>query len=176
MSELALRSYIQAQLTANEVLPSGTGRFKSFTAHRHMAKREVLGSHVVLQVGRMRSKETRLAGARGIGTKVIEWTADLLVVANGTSEEPVPPTSATASDADDFSTLVEATKEVFRNSSMTPLPATLTDPETSRTSTLTHIGETIDHETLDPDMEAIQGRVLFRAVITVTAKETITGY
>ena len=167
MSELALRTYMQTQLTTNEVLPTGTGRFKTFTAHRQMLKREVLGGHVVLQIGRMHSHEVREAGARGIGKKRLDWTIDLLVVANGNDADK---------DADDFAVLVDNTKKVFRQATLTPLPATLTDPQTSETSTLTHIGETIDAETLDPDMTAKQGRILFRARITLTAKEIITQY
>lgn len=167
MTELALRAYIQTQLNANEVLPTGTGRFKTFKAHRQMFKRDVLGANVVLQVGRMHSKEKREAGARGIGKKLLDWSIDLLVVANGKDPDL---------DADDFSVLVDNTKKVFRQNTSTPLPATLTDPQTSETSVLTHIGEEIDHETLDPDMEATQGRILFRARITMTAKEIITFY
>ena len=167
MTELALRTYVQQQLTTNEVLPTGTGRFKTFTAHRQMAKREVLGAHVVLQIGRMSSREKREAGARGIGKKLLDWTIDLIVAGNGNNAD---------ADGDDFSVLVDNTKKVFRQSTSSPLPATLTDPQTSETSVLTHIGEVIDHETLDPEMEAPQGRILFRARITMTAKEIITFY
>jgi len=158
---------VQTQLTTNEVLPTGTGRYKSFTAHREMLKREVLGSHIVLQIGRMSSHEVREAGARGIGKKRLDWTIELLIVANGKDPDL---------DADDFSVFVDNTKKVFRQASFTPLPATLTDPQTSEASTLTHIGEKIEHEILDPDMETVQGRILFRARITLTAKEIITQY
>lgn len=167
MTEFALRSYVQTQLTTNDVLPTGTGRYKSFKAHRRLAKREVLGSNIVLQIGRMRSKEKREAGARGIGKKLLDWTIELLVVGNGKDPD---------ADGDDFDVMVDNTKKVFRQSTTSPLPATLTDPQTGETSVLTHIGEEIDHETLDPDMEAQQGRILFRARLTMTAKEIITFY
>jgi len=167
VSELALRKYIADQLTADLVLPTGTGRYKTFTAHRQMLKRDVLGSHVVLQVGRLHGLEKRQAGARGIGVKLVDWVIDMLVVANGNNAD---------ADGDDFSVLVDNVKKVFRQQSTTVLPATLTDPQTSETSTLTHIGEEIDHETLDPDTEAQQGRILYRARVALTAKEIITPY
>lgn len=165
MSELALRKFVADQLTANIVLPTGTGRFKTFTAHRQMFKREVLGSHVVLQVGRLRALEKRLAGARGIGVKQATWSIDLLVVGNGKDAD---------ADGDDFSVLVNSAIKVFRQQASTSLPTTLTDPQTAETSTLTHIGEEIDVETLDPDMEAVQGRILFRSRITLSAIEVIS--
>lgn len=167
MSELALRKFVADQLTADLVLPTGTGRYKNFTAHRQMAKREVLGAHVVLQVGRLHGLEKRQAGARGIGVKLVDWTVDMLVVANGKDPD---------ADGDDFSVLVDNLKKVFRQQSTTTLPATLTDPQTSETSILTHIGEEVEHETLDPDMEAMEGRILFRARLALTAKEIITPY
>lgn len=165
MSELALRKYLADQLTADLVLPTGTGRYKSFTAHRQMLKREVLGAHVVLQVGRMQVRERRMDGARSIGVKEAHWTVDLLVVANGKDAD---------ADGDDFSALVDNVKKVFRQK--VTIPATLTDPQTSETSTLTYVGETLDAETLEPDMETVQGRILYRARITLDAREVLTPY
>jgi|SRR5579859_3698388 len=165
MSELALRKYVADQLTANVTLPTGTGRYKTFSSHRQLLKRDVLGSNVVLQVARMKATEKRLAGARGIGVKLADWSVDLLVVGNGKNAD---------SDADDFSVLVDNVIRVFRQQVTTALPATLTDPQTGATSVLTHIGEEIELETLDPDMEVTQGRILFRARITLSAKEVIS--
>jgi len=145
-------------------LPTGITLFQTIATARYEPKVEKLGSTVFCWIGETKRKVSRLSLGRGGGQKLAEWMVDVMVIATTSDEQ---------NGADQFQTIVDTIAESFETINLSP-PPVIVDPVDGGVSTVLIIGETWSDVVFRPELTAEQGRVVFRAIISLPVTEYLS--
>lgn len=145
-------------------LPTGITLFKTIATARYEPKVEKLGSTVFCWIGETRRKVSRLSLGRGTGQKLAEWVVDVMVIGTCSDEQ---------NGADQFQSIVDGIAESFEAIVLSPAP-TIVDPVDGGASVVLVIGETWSDVVFRPELTADQGRVVFRAIISLPVIEYLS--
>jgi hypothetical protein len=129
----------------------------------HVPKTDPDGARCMVTVGDIRRVRTRMTPPRGAGRVERVYTVDVLVYATHDDAQK---------GGDAFDTLAENVEAVFTAAPGTP---TVTDAVTKVTSQIMYTAENVDLHLLTPDVNALGGKVQFRALLAIEVREIIVG-
>jgi hypothetical protein len=157
------RSAVKKFVTDNTstTLPSGVSLFSVIQTSRYEPKVATLGATIVCWPGETRRQVTRLSLGRGGGQKLAQWSVQLMIIGTSSDEK---------NGLDQFQTVVDTIAESYETISLSPAP-TITDPVDGGTSVITIIGETWSDVMYRPEFTGDQGRIVFRAIVTIPVTE-----
>lgn len=145
-------------------IPTGVTLFNTIATFRYEPKITTLGSTIGCWVGETRRKVTRLSLGRGGGQKLAEWQVQLMLIGTSSDEK---------NGLDQFQAVVDNIAESYETINLSP-PPTITDPVDGGTSQITIIGETWSDLMYRPEFTGDQGRVVFRAIVTIPISEYLS--
>ncbi len=160
MTVLAVKTYVAQQ--AGTVAMGGLP-WPFINSYVQRPREDFDAGVCMVTVTDFRRIEKRMRGNRGAGSKEEAWQVVLMM-------------QALHEDAtvggNSFDVLMENMEKMFRTG---PGQATVQDPITLETSTLTHIGEQMDLRGLPPMESSPPAEVIFRATLTLALTEYFTG-
>lgn len=149
---------------ANTTIPTNVTLFKTIQVTRHEPKITTLGATVAVWVGETRRQVTRLSLGRGGGQKEAKWNVQLMLIATCSDE---------INGRDQFQGIVDNIAESYETISLSP-PPTITDPVDGGSTQILIIGESWSDVEFRPEFTGEQGRVVFRAIITIPITEYLS--